>query len=148
MSLDLSNLTPPEGKKKKARRVGRGNGSGWGKTSGTGHGGQKSRSGKGKNHGAFEGGQMPYVRRIPKRGFNNIFRVETASVNVSTLNRFEAGSEIGIEEFKAAGLMKGKVRVKILGMGELSHALTVKAHAFSESAKSKIEAAGGKAEVL
>lgn len=148
MSINLSNLAPPEGKKKKARRVGRGHASGWGKTAGKGHKGQNARSGTGKTHGAFEGGQMPYVRRIPKRGFNNIFREPCAAVNIEALNRFPAGSEVGIEEIAAAGLMKGKKRVKILGKGEISHALTVKASAFSESAKKKIEEAGGTAEVV
>ena len=91
---------------------------------------------------------MPYVRRIPKRGFTNIFRIPTAQINLETLNRFPSGSEVGIEEFKAAGLLKGKKRVKILGKGELKHALVVKAHAFSEKAKAGIETAGGRAEVV
>jgi len=147
MAVNLSNLKPAQ-KKKKPRRVGRGESSGWGKTSGRGHKGQKARTGTGKTHPAFEGGQMPLVRRVPKRGFNNIFRVETAEVNLETLNRFPADSEVGIEEFKKAGLMKGKKRVKILARGELKHSLTVRAHAFSETARAKIEAAGGKAEVV
>jgi len=148
MAVNLSNLRPPKGQKKKAKRVGRGESSGWGKTSGKGHKGQNSRSGTGKTHPAFEGGQMPLARRLPKRGFVNIFAVEVAEVNVSTLNRFPQGSEVGIEELKSAGLMKGRKKVKILGNGEISHSLTVRAHAFSKTAKEKIEAAGGKAEVV
>lgn len=148
MTINLSNLTPRKGAKNKPKRVGRGNSSGWGKTSGRGHKGQNSRSGGGKTHRAFEGGQMPYVRRIPKRGFTNIFRIPTGEINLETLNRFEEGSEVGVEDFKAAGLMKGKKRVKILGKGELKHKLVVKAHAFSEKAKTGIEAAGGRTEVV
>lgn len=148
MATNLSNLRPPAGKKHKAKRLGRGESSGTGKTSGKGNKGQNARSGGGKRHAAFEGGQMPFVRRLPKRGFRNIFRVSLAEVNLVQLNRFPAGSPVGIAELKAAGLMKGKDRVKILGAGELEHPLTVSAHAFSESARQKIEAAGGKIEVL
>ncbi len=148
MATDLSNLTPPKGKNRKAKRVGRGESSGWGKTCGAGHKGQNARAGKGKTHRAFEGGQMPLARRLPKRGFNNIHRIERAEINVEALNAFPAGSEVGIEQMKSAGLMKGKDMVKILGNGELKQALTVKAHAFSEKAKAKIEAAGGKVEVI
>ena len=148
MAINLSSLRPPQGKKKKPKRVGRGEGSGKGKTAGRGHKGQNSRSGTGKTHVAFEGGQMPYIRRIPKRGFTNIFRVPVAEINVAALNRFPRESEVGIEQLKAAGLMKGKKRVKILGKGELEHALTVRAHAFSKAAREKIEKAGGKAEVV
>lgn len=148
MGINLSNLRPSAGGKKKPKRVGRGESSGWGKTAGRGSKGQNSRTGTGKTHDAFEGGQMPYVRRLPKRGFNNIFRVPTAEINIGALNRFTAGSEVGIEEFKSAGLMKGKKRVKILGKGDLKHSLVVKAHAFSESARAKIEQAGGKVEVV
>ncbi|HUT54043.1 MAG TPA: 50S ribosomal protein L15 [bacterium] len=148
MGVNLSNLKPPKGRKRPKKRIGRGESSGWGKTAGRGNKGQRARTGTGKTHSSFEGGQMPLVRRIPKRGFINIFRVPSAEINVETLNRFPAGSEVGLDELKSAGLMKGKTRVKILGKGELKHSLTIKAHAFSESAKSKIEAAGGKAEVL
>jgi large subunit ribosomal protein L15 len=119
-----------------------------GKTAGRGNKGQRARTGTGKTHSSFEGGQMPLARRLPKRGFVNIHRVPAAEVNVETLNRFAAGSEVGVEQFKSAGLMKGKDRVKILGKGELKHSLTVKAHAFSASARQKIESAGGKAEVV
>jgi len=148
MTINLSNLRPPGGKKKKPKRVGRGRASGMGKTAGRGHKGQNSRTGTGKTHAAFEGGQMPYIRRIPKRGFNNIFRVPFAEINVEKLNRFPAGGEVGIEEFKSAGMMKGKKRVKILGKGEIGQPLVVRAHAFSRTAREKIEKAGGKAEEL
>ena len=148
MGVNLSNLKPPRGQKRPKKRIGRGESSGWGKTAGRGNKGQRARTGTGKTHSSFEGGQMPLVRRIPKRGFINVFRVPTAQINVETLNRFPAGSEIGVAELKSAGLMKGKDRVKILGKGELQHSLTIKAHAFSGSAKAKIEAAGGRAEVL
>jgi len=146
MTTNLSNLRPRKDRKRRPKRVGRGESSGWGKTSGQGAKGQKSRSGGGKTHRAFEGGQMPYIRRIPKRGFTNVFRLTCGEINLGALNRFPAGSEVGVEEFKAAGLIKGKKRVKILGKGELRHALVVKAHAFSEKAKAGIEAAGGRAE--
>jgi len=148
MTLNLSKLRPPAGKNRKKKRIGRGESSGWGKTAGRGNKGQRARTGTGKTHSSFEGGQMPLVRRLPKRGFTNIFRVPPAAVNIETLNRFPAGSQVGIEEFKKAGLMKGKDRVKVLGRGELKHSLTVKANAFSASAKAKIESAGGKVEVV
>lgn len=148
MAINLSNLRPQDGQKHGKKRKGRGESSGWGKTAGRGHKGQNARSGKGKTHSSFEGGQMPLVRRLPKRGFNNIHRVEFAAVNLETLNRFPAGSEVGVAELKEAGLMKGKEKVKILATGELKHSLTVKANAFSQKAKEKIESAGGKAEVV
>ncbi|MFO8058804.1 MAG: 50S ribosomal protein L15 [bacterium] len=145
--MDLSNLSPGR-KKKPPRRLGRGESSGRGKTAGKGHKGQNSRSGGGKTHPAFEGGQMPYARRVPKRGFKNIFREAVLHVNVAELNRFPADSEVGVENLKQAGLVKRKGKVKILGSGELDRPLTVKAHAFSVAARAKIEAAGGKAEVV
>jgi large subunit ribosomal protein L15 len=148
MAINLSNLRPPKGQKHARKRVGRGESSGWGKTAGRGNKGQNARSGKGKTHSSFEGGQMPLVRRLPKRGFTNIFRVPVAEVNLETLNRFPAGSEVGVEELKGAGLMKGKDRVKILARGELKHELVVRAHAFSAKAKEKIESVGGRAEVV
>jgi large subunit ribosomal protein L15 len=147
MALNLSNLSPG-GKKKKPRRLGRGESSGRGKTAGKGHKGQNARSGGGKTHPAFEGGQMPYARRVPKRGFNNIFRDTVLHVNISELNRFPADSEVSVENLKESGLVKRKGKVKILGDGELDRALTVKANAFSTRARAKIEAAGGKAEVI
>lgn len=148
MAINLSNLKPRPGAKHRIKRLGRGESSGPGRTGGRGSKGQNARTGTGKTHAAFEGGQMPFVRRIPKRGFTNIHRVTAAEVNLVTLNRFPAGTAVGLPEFKAQGLMKGKDRVKILGQGEIKVALTVKAHAFSEKAKAKIEAAGGKTEVI
>lgn len=144
----LNDLRPVSGSRHSVKRVGRGESSGLGKTSGRGSKGQNSRSGRRKRHPAFEGGQMPLVRRIPKRGFHNPFRVEYAVVNVEGLNRFEAGSVVGAEELRAAGLIKGGGPLKVLGQGELSRALTVRAHKFSAGAQKKIEAAGGKAETL
>ena len=144
----LSRLKPPAGAKRKPYRVGRGPGSGNGKTCGRGQKGQGARSGTGGRL-YFEGGQMPLQRRIPKRGFNNIHREVVASVNVGQLATFEDGAEVTIEALRARGLLKGQfASVKILGDGELDKKLTVKAHAFSASATAKIEKAGGKAEVL
>ena len=146
--MKLHELSPPAGSKKSAFRVGRGPGSGNGKTSGRGHKGQKSRSGGGVRPG-FEGGQMPLARRVPKRGFNNIFATKYATLNVSDLERFEDGAVVNAEALLGAGLLKKTLDgVKILGNGELSRKLTVQASAFSESAKQKIEGAGGKAEVI
>ena len=147
-SVKLHELSPAPGSVKETKRLGRGHGSGQGKTSGKGHKGQKARSGGGVRPG-FEGGQMPLHRRIPKRGFNNIFAKEIASVNVAALDEFKAGATVNIEALKAAGLVRKNMNaVKILGNGELTKKLTVKAQAFSEAAKTKIEAAGGKAEVV
>ena len=130
------------------KRIGRGAGSGNGKTSGKGHKGQKARAGRGMRPG-FEGGQMPLQRRVPKRGFNNVFRTEYNVVNLSALNQFEDGATVDIQALMDKGLVKGlKDGVKVLGNGELTRKLTVSANAFSKSAKEKIEAAGGKAEVL
>ena len=146
--MNINELSPAEGATQTAKRKGRGIGTGNGKTAGRGHGGQNSRSGGGVRIG-FEGGQMPLARRVPKRGFNNIFAKPMVSINISALDRFENGATVGAEELMAAGLIsKCKYGVKILGNGELTKKLTVKASAFSESAKSKIEAAGGKAEVV
>jgi large subunit ribosomal protein L15 len=145
--MELHDLQPAKGSKKNRRRVGRGTGSGLGKTSGRGHGGAGSRSGWTSRPGR-EGGQMPLYRRIPKRGFHNIFRTAYQVVNVSELTRC-SGEEITKESLKTAGLIsKLKEPVKILGNGEIAEALTVKAQAFSKSAKEKIEKAGGKAEVV
>ena len=146
--MKLYELSPAEGSKKEARRIGRGHGSGWGKTSGKGHKGQKARAGRGMRVG-FEGGQMPLQRRIPKRGFNNIFAKNIVSVNVGTLEKFENGAVVTVASLVEAGIIKNSFDgVKILGNGNLTKNLTVQVSAFSESAKAKIEAAGGKAEVI
>ena len=146
--MKLYELSPAEGSKKEARRIGRGHGSGWGKTSGKGHKGQKARAGRGMRVG-FEGGQMPLQRRLPKRGFNNIFAKNIVSVNVGTLEKFENGAVVTVASLVEAGIIKNSFDcVKILGNGNLTKNLTVQVSAFSESAKAKIEAAGGKAEVI
>lgn len=146
--MDLSNLRPALGSKKKRKRVGRGDGSGHGKTSCRGHKGQGSRSG-GNTPPGFEGGQMPLQRRVPKRGFHNPFRKSTAIVNLGQLEIFAAGSEVTPDLMAQRRLVSGKEdRVKVLGDGSLSKPLTVKAHGFSSKAKEKIEALGGKAELL
>ena len=146
--MKLHELSPAEGSKKDVKRIGRGPASGQGKTAGKGHKGQKARAGRGVRPG-FEGGQMPLQRRLPKRGFNNIFAKEIAAVNVSALNAFEDGATVDVEALINAGLVKKALDgVKILGNGELTKKLTVKVNAYSESAKQKIEAAGGKAEVM
>ncbi|MBZ4688540.1 MAG: large subunit ribosomal protein [Clostridia bacterium] len=146
--MKLHELKAPEGAKKKRTRKGRGIGSGLGKTAGRGHKGQKARSGGGVRPG-FEGGQMPLQRRLPKRGFTNIFKKDIVAVNVSALNRFEEGTEVSPELLVKEGLVKKTGDgIKILGDGELKKSLTVKANAFSKSAVEKIEAAGGKAEVV
>lgn len=141
--IRLDQLAPARGAKKKEKRLGRGIGSGHGKTSTKGHKGQGARSGGTKGPG-FEGGQNPIIRRAPKRGFVNIFRDEPAIVNLDRLARFDATSPVTPERLKAAGVIKTSVAtVKILGEGTLAAPLTVQAHAFSRSAKEKIEAAGG-----
>ncbi len=146
--MKLHELSPAPGSKKDAFRKGRGAGSGNGKTAGKGHKGQKARSG-GSIRPGFEAGQMPLQRRIPKRGFTNIFATKYASVNVSKLNCFEDGAVVDAAALKEAGIVKKQLDgVKILGGGELTKKLTVKVAAYSESAKQKIEAAGGKAEVM
>ena len=146
--MELYNLSPAAGSTKEAFRKGRGHGSGNGKTGGRGHKGQKARSGGGTRIG-FEGGQMPLARRIPKRGFNNIFAKPLEAINVSELDRFEDGAVVDAKALLDAGVLsKCRYGVKILGNGEISKKLTVKASAFSETAKEKIEAAGGKAEVI
>lgn len=146
--MKLNELSPAAGSTKEAYRKGRGSGSGNGKTAGRGHKGQKARSGGGTRIG-FEGGQMPLARRIPKRGFHNIFAKPLESVNVSALEKFEDGAVVDAKVLLDAGVLsKCTYGVKILGNGEITKKLTVKASAFSESAKAKIEAAGGKAEVV
>jgi len=147
--MKLHELSPVAGSKKDAKRIGRGHGSGWGKTAGKGHKGQKARAGHGMRPG-FEGGQMPLQRRIPKRGFNNIFAKEIVAVNLGTLEKkFENGATVDTEALIKAGIIKNSFDgVKILSNGTLTKSLTVKANAFSKSAKEKIEAVGGKAEVV
>ncbi|MEG6616914.1 50S ribosomal protein L15 [Peptococcaceae bacterium 1198_IL3148] len=146
--MKLNELKPAPGARKKPTRKGQGIGSGLGKTAGRGHKGQKARSGGGVRPG-FEGGQMPLQRRLPKRGFTNIFRKEIIAINVDALNRFENGTIVTPEALKEAGVIK-KIAdgVKILGNGELEKSLTVKANAFSKSAAEKITAAGGTVEVI
>jgi large subunit ribosomal protein L15 len=147
--MSLSHLKPPAGATQPRKRVGRGQGSGLGKTAGRGHKGAKSRSGFTSKRG-FEGGQMPLHRRLPKRGFHNPFRVEYAVVNLDVIAAaFEAGSVVTPAALRERGLLRGKeAPVKVLARGELAHALTVQAHKFSESATKKIAAAGGTADVL
>ena len=141
--MDLNNLKPRKGARHARKRVGRGPGSGHGKTAGRGEKGQKSRAGYSERIG-FEGGQMPLVRRLPKRGFTNIFKKEYAVVNVSELDRFDAGTTVDEAALRKAGLVKGhKAGIKILGDGKLSKKLTVSANKFSASARKQIEAAGG-----
>ncbi len=147
--MKLGELSPQVGSRKEARRLGRGIGSGLGKTSGKGHKGQNARSGGGVRPG-FEGGQMPLIRRIPKRGFKNMFRKEFSVVNVSDLSVFEANTIITAELLLEKNLINKieKNGVKILGNGNIEKAFTVKANKFSESAKAKIEAVGGTIEVI
>ncbi len=146
--MDLSNLKPPKGAKHSKKRVGRGQGSGNGHTAGRGHKGAKSRSGFKFKRG-FEGGQMPLHRRMPKRGFHNPFRVEFEVVNLDTLaERFDAGTVITPESLVAAGLATGNTPIKVLARGDVTKALTVRAHKFSGKAAEKIAAAGGQAEAL
>jgi large subunit ribosomal protein L15 len=147
--MSLNNLRPPKGAKHSKTRVGRGHGSGQGKTAGRGHKGAQSRSGWGKKRG-FEGGQMPLHRRVPKRGFNNPFRVEYAVVNLDTLVEvFDAGSDVTPELLRERGLVREKrALIKVLGRGDVTKKLTVRAHKFSGTAAEKIAAAGGVAEVI
>ncbi|MDO4832597.1 MAG: 50S ribosomal protein L15 [Clostridia bacterium] len=147
--MKLHELTPAAGSKKAVKRIGRGPASGQGKTAGKGHKGQLARAGRGMRPG-FEGGQMPLQRRLPKRGFNNIFAKEIVTVNVSDLEkRFNDGDVVDVAALKASGLIKKELDgVKVLGNGDLTKKLEVKVNAYSEAAKAKIEAAGGKAEVV
>ena len=149
MAIGLNNLRPAEGSTHKKKRVGRGPGSGLGKTAGRGNKGQKSRSGYSGKVG-FEGGQMPLQRRLPKRGFTNIFKKQWIEVTLSTLeNSFDAGDEITPETMHSRGVIaKGKRDVVVLGTGELTKALTVSAHRFTKGARAKIEAAGGTANII
>lgn len=146
--MKLHELSPAPGSRKERNRVGRGIGSGNGKTSGRGHKGQNSRSGGGVRPG-FEGGQNPLYRRLPRRGFTNIHRKEFAVVNLDVLNRFEDGAEVTPESLIEAGIVKNpKSGIKILGDGRLTVKLTVKANKFSQTAIEKIQAAGGQTEVI
>jgi large subunit ribosomal protein L15 len=149
MAIGLNNLRPAEGSTHKKKRVGRGPGSGLGKTAGRGNKGQKSRSGYSGKVG-FEGGQMPLQRRLPKRGFTNIFKKQWIEVTLATLeNSFEAGDSITPETMHERGVIaKGKRDVVVLGTGELTKALTVSAHRFTKGARAKIEAAGGTVNVV
>lgn len=143
--MKLHDLKPAAGSKKKRKRVGRGPGSGTGKTAGRGHNGQRSRSGFSARAG-FEGGQMPLIRRVPKRGFTNIFRTEYSVINVGDLEDFDG--PVNPTTLLAQGKVRKGRKVKILGDGELGQALTVQAHKFSASARQKIEAAGGSCEEI
>ncbi len=145
--MKLNGLKPPQGARKKKKRIGRGEGSGHGGTSTKGHKGHKARSG-GKLSPGFEGGQMPLQRRLPKRGFKNPFRKEYNIVNIEDLARYPAGSVVDVASLRSSGFLKKGREVKILGRGSISHSLTVRVHHFSLSAKNKIEAAGGKTEVI
>lgn len=146
--MKLHELKPAEGSRKEGFRKGRGIGSGNGKTAGKGHKGQNARSGGGVRPG-FEGGQNPLYRRLPKRGFNNPFRKEYAIINLSDLNQFAAGTEVTPELLAEQGIIKNQLSgIKVLGDGEITVKVTVKANKFSQSAITKIEAAGGKAEVI
>ena len=146
--MKLFELKPGEGSTKDTKRKGRGHGSGNGKTAGRGHKGQKARSGGGVRIG-FEGGQMPIYRRLPKRGFNNVFAKQYAEIKVSDLNKFENGAVVDAAALKEAGIIKKSLDgIKVLGNGDVTVKVTVKAAKFTESAKAKIEAAGGKVEVM
>jgi large subunit ribosomal protein L15 len=146
--MKLHELSPAFGSTKEAKRIGRGHGSGNGKTAGKGHKGQKARAGHGMQLG-FEGGQMPLQRRVPKRGFNNIFAEEVIAINVSALEVFEDGAVVDAAALADKGIVKkASYPVKVLGKGELTKKLTVKLNAFSASAAEKIAAAGGKTEVI
>ena len=146
--MTIHELSPAKGSTRAGKRKGRGHGAGNGKTSGRGHDGQKSRSGGGTRIG-FEGGQMPLARRVPKRGFNNIFAKPLTTVNLAALNKFKSGATVDAKQLIESGVLKNcKNGLKVLGNGTLKKKLTVKAAAFSESARRKIEEAGGKAEVV
>lgn len=146
--MRINDLAPSKNSRKQKKRVGRGPGSGHGKTSCRGHKGQNSRSGGGTRPG-FEGGQMPLQRRLPKRGFTNIFKKEYTLINIRELKRFEAKAQLDIEAFLNAGMVKSKKeRIKLLGIGDIAHPLTIKVHKASKSAIKKIETAGGKVELV
>ena len=145
--MRLHELTPAKGSRKARQRVGRGVGSGWGKTAGRGSKGQNARSGGGVRPG-FEGGQMPIQRRLPKRGFKNIFAKHFATINIRDLARFESGSTVDEQQLASLGIVKGKRDgIKLLGQGSIDYPVNVKVNAVSKGARGKIEAAGGKVEV-
>ncbi len=145
--MKIHELAPAIGSTKEAKRIGRGHGSGNGKTAGKGHKGQHARAGHGMRPG-FEGGQMPLQRRVPKRGFNNIFATEWAAINVSALEVFEDGTVVDAALLAEKGIVKKNLPIKVLGNGKLTKKLEVKLNAYSASAAEKINAAGGKAEVI
>ena len=146
--MKMHELSPAFGSTKEAKRIGRGHGSGNGKTAGKGHKGQKARAGHGMRPG-FEGGQMPLQRRVPKRGFNNIFAEDWAAINVSALEVFEDGAVVDAAALTEKGIIKkANLPIKVLGNGKITKKLTVKLNAFSASAAEKINSAGGKAEVI
>ncbi len=146
--MNLGDLRAPEGASKNRKRLGRGSGSGHGKTSGRGHKGQRARSG-GRGKTGFEGGQMPLQRRVPKRGFTNIFRKEYAIVNLSDLDRFDKGSTVDVSSLLEAGLVnKIGAGVKLLADGDIKKPLIIKVHKSSQAAREKVEAAGGRIEVV
>ena len=146
--MKLNELSPPKGSRKSPKRLGRGVGSGWGKTAGRGTKGQNSRSGGGVRPG-YEGGQMPIHRRLPKRGFTNIFKKKFIEINLRDLARFESGSTVDENELIRCGLVKGRRDgIKLLGHGEISYPLSVRVNRVSQSARQKIEAAGGNVEVV
>ncbi|MEW6671136.1 MAG: 50S ribosomal protein L15 [Thermodesulfobacteriota bacterium] len=146
--MKLNELSPPKGARKNRKRLGRGIGSGHGKTAGKGAKGQNARSGGGVRPG-FEGGQMPLQRRLPKRGFTNILKMKFAEVNIRDLSRFESGSVVDEPALVRSGLVSGKRDgIKLLGKGEIAYPLSIKVNKISKSARAKIEAAGGKIEVI
>ncbi len=148
MVTKIHELSPVEGSRKKRKRVGRGQGSGHGKTACRGHKGQKSRSGGGPRPG-FEGGQMPLQRRLPKRGFTNMFRRRYNIINISDLSRLSPNSNLDAESLKEIGLVKNiRDGIKLLGTGEISHPMVIKVHKVSKTAREKILAAGGKVEII
>ncbi len=145
--MKIHELAPPKGSRKKRKRLGRGEGSGLGKTSGRGTKGQNSRSGGGVSPG-FEGGQMPLQRRIPKRGFTNIFKKEYEIINIKDLKHFNSGERVGKDALLKSGLIKKTKPVKLLAKGDISYPLNIEVNNVSRSAKEKIEAAGGKVEIV
>lgn len=146
---ELSQLSPAAGAVHRAKRKGRGESSGWGKTASKGHKGAKARQGGGKPARGFEGGQMPLARRLPKRGFRSLNRVEYVLINLGALEAFEAGAEVDLESLRAKGLVpKSGDRLKVLANGDLSKGITIKAHRFSKAAAEKIEAVGGTAQLI
>ena len=145
-NMEIHELKPPKGSRKKRKRVGRGGGSGWGKTSGRGTKGQNSRSGGGVSVG-FEGGQMPLQRRIPKRGFTNIFKKQYEIINIKDLMRFDSGETVDTDTLIKSGLIKKAMAVKLLANGDISYPINIIVNNVSRAAKEKIESAGGKVEL-